>query len=130
MEAVYSNPAHFKEVFTPLDDTTLNTVVDEIKSKSPELAKELDWSDYKTEAVTARRSTLGNKLRGIYANALAARNVLQHGSVRMHNDYAIKINGVEYRDYIKTAFENPFDETSRSYPTDKSMSLFLSALCS
>jgi len=127
MEAVYSNPAHFKEVFTPLDDTTLNTVVDEIKSKSPELAKELDWSDYKTEAVTARRSTLGNKLRGIYANALAARNVLQHGSVRMHNDYAIKINGVEYRDYIKTAFENPFDETSRSYPTDKSMSLFLSA---
>lgn len=127
MGAVYSNPAHFKEVFTPLDDTTLKSVVDDIKAKSPELAKELDWSDYKTEAITARRSTLGNKLRGIYANALAARNVLQHGNVRMHNDYSIKINGIEYRDYIKTAFENPFDATSKSYPTDKSMSLFLTA---
>ena len=127
MEAVYTNPAHFTEVFTPLDDTTLNTVVDEIKSKSPELAKELDWSHYKTEAITARRSTLGNKLRGIYANAVAARNVLQHGKVRMHADYAIKINGNEYRDYIKTAYDNPFDTTSRAYTTDKSMSLFLSA---
>lgn len=127
MESVYTNPAHFKEVFTPLDDTSLTEVVDEIKGKVKELGSALDWSDYKTEAITARRSTLGNKLRGIYANALAARNVLQHGKVKIHSDYAIKINGIEYKDYIKEAFENPFDSSSRSYPTDKSISLFLSA---
>lgn len=127
MEAVYTNPAHFKEVFTPLDDTSLNAVVSEIKGKVKELSTTLDWSDYKTEAITARRSTLGNKLRGIYANALAARNVLQHGKVKIHSDYAIKINGIEYKDYIKESFENPFDITSRSYPTDKAISLFLSA---
>jgi len=127
MESVYTNPAHFKEVFTPLDDTSLTEVVDEIKGKVKELGSALDWSDYKTEAITARRSTLGNKLRGIYANALAARNVLQHGKVKIHSDYAIKINGIEYKDYIKESFENPFDSSSRSYPTDKSISLFLSA---
>jgi hypothetical protein len=127
MEAVYTNPAHFKEVFTPLDDTSLNNVVNEVKEKVPELSATLDWSDYKTEAITARRSTLGNKLRGIYANALAARNVLQHGRVKINSDYAIKINEREYKEYISTSYENPFDDTSRSYPTDKSISLFLSA---
>jgi hypothetical protein len=127
MEAVYTNPAHFKEVFTPLDDTSLNNVVDEIKGKVKELSASLDWSDYKTEAITARRSTLGNKLRGIYANALAARNVLQHGKVKINSDYVIKINGKEYKDYIKESYENPFDDTSRAYPTDKAISLFLSA---
>ena len=127
MEAVYTNPAHFKEVFTPLDDTSLTNVVDEIKGKVKELSTTLDWSDYKTEAITARRSTLGNKLRGIYANALAARNVLQHGKVRINSDFVIKINEKEYKDYINEAYEDPFNTASRAYPTDKSISLFLSA---
>lgn len=127
MEAVYTNAAHMKEVFTPLDDTSLNSIVTEIKQKNPELAADLDWSDFRTEALTARRNTLGNKLRGIYANTLAARNVLQHGNVRINNDYVIKINGVEYRDYIKESYQDPFNDKSRSYPTDKAISLFLSA---
>lgn len=127
MEAVYANKAHFKEVFTPLDDTSLNTVVKEIKNKVPEMAMDLDWSDFKTEIITARRNTLGNKLRGIYANALAARNVLHTGAVSMVDDYAIKINGVSYTSYVKEALADPFNEKSTKYPTDKSISLFLSA---
>ena len=127
MEAVYSNPAHFKEVFTPLDDDTLKGVRDDIRAAVPALAEQTDWNDFNTELLTALRNTLGNKLRGIYANALAARNVLQHGTVNIEKASAIIIDGQEYTEYVKDVFLDINDENKGTIPSDKALALWLSA---
>lgn len=127
MEAVYSNPAHFKEVFTPLDDDTLKAVRNDIRKAVPALAEQTDWNDVNTELLTALRNTLGNKLRGIYANALAARNVLQHGTVNIEKASAIIIDGQEYTEYVKDVFLDINDESKGTIPSDKALALWLSA---
>lgn len=127
MEAVYSNPAHFKEVFTPLDDDTLKAVRNEIRDAVPALAEQTDWNDFNTELLTALRNTLGNKLRGIYANALAARNVLQHGTVNLEKASAINIDGQEYTQYVTDVFLDINDPSKGTIPSDKALALWLSA---
>jgi hypothetical protein len=127
MEAVYSNPAHFKEVFTPLDEKTLKKIRDDIRVAVPSLAEQTDWNDVNTELLTSLRNTLGNKLRGIYANALAARNVLQHGTVNIEKASAIVIDDVEYTSYVKNVFLDINDPSKGTIPSDKALALWLSA---
>ena len=124
MEAVYSNPAHFNEVFAPLDDVTLLNEAKRIRKIKPELGMATDWNAWDTEANTIVRSIKGNKLRGIYANMLSGRNVASHGNISISKKYAIKIIDdtnntlTEYVNYLKEA---------QGIPTDKSTSLWLSA---
>jgi len=126
-EAVYSNPAHFKEVFTPLDEKTLKGIRDDIRAAVPALAEQTDWNDVNTELLTALRNTLGNKLRGIYANALAARNVLQHGTVNLEKASAIVIDEQEYTQYVTDVFLDINDPSKGTIPSDKALALWLSA---
>ena len=123
IEGVYSNPAHFKEVFTPLDDVTLTKEAERIAKAIPELADVTDWNGWNTESETIVKNIRGNKLRGIYANIIAGRNVAMHGTVRANSDFAIKIvddqnNVTEYVNYLAE-----FDGIT----TDKVGALFLSA---
>lgn len=123
VEAVYSNPAHFNEVFAPLDDKTLPNEAARVRKIKPELGMATDWNAWDTEANTILRSIKGNKLRGIYANMLSGRNVASHGSISINKSHAIKIvedSGTitEYTNYVKEA---------QGIPTDRSASLFLSA---
>lgn len=126
-EAVYSNPAHFKEVFTPLDEKTLKGIRNKIREEVPALAEQTDWNDVNTELLTALRNTLGNKLRGIYANALAARNVLQHGTVNIEKASAINIDGQEFTEYVKDVYLDINDKSKGTIPSDKALALWLSA---
>jgi hypothetical protein len=124
MEAVMSNPAHFKESLSPLDDTTLVNEVKRIRSLIPELGVEPNWNDVTTETDALLRNQAGNKLRGVYANIISGRNVVQHGVVKISKDYSIKIEDeagqvTEYIDYLSYA--------SNGESTDKSASIFLSA---
>lgn len=124
MEAVLSNPAHFKETLAPLDDVTLKDEVARIKEAIPELGLEQNWNDITTETDALIRNQIGNKLRGIYANIISGRNVVQHGIVKISKDYSIKIEDAagqvtEYMEYLKVA--------SNGMTTDRSGSLFLSA---
>ncbi len=123
VEAVYSNPAHFNEVFAPLDDTTLTNEAKRIRKVKPELGMATDWNAWDTESNTIIRSIKGNKLRGIYANMLSGRNVASHGNIAINKSHAIKIiddsgKVTEYINYVKEA---------QGIPTDRSTSLFLSA---
>ena len=123
IEAVYANPAHLFEVFTPLDDVTLSDEAERIAKAIPELAAASDWNSWETEADTIVKNIRGNKLRGIYANIIAGRNVAMHGVIHVNKDYAIKIqeddgNVTEYIEYL-----SEFDGVT----TDKTGALFLSA---
>ena len=123
VEAVYSNPAHFNEVFAPLDDKTLPAEAARVRKVKPELGMASDWNAWDTESNTIVRSIKGNKLRGLYANMLSGRNVATHGAISINKNYAIKIvddSGAltEYVNYVKDA---------QGIPTDRSTSLFLSA---
>lgn len=126
-EAVYSNPAHFKEVFTPLDDDTLKDIRDDIRKEVPSLSDKTDWNDFNTELLTALRNTLGNKLRGIYANALAARNVLHHGTVNLEKASAIVIDDTSYTQYVTDVQLDMKDPSKGTIPSDKALALWLSA---
>ena len=126
MEAVYSNPAHFNEVFAPLDDQTLTNEAKRIRKLKPELGMATDWNAWDTESNTIVRSIKGNKLRGIYANMISGRNVASHGNISINTKYSIKViedsaegaNTIEYKDYLKTA---------QGISTDRSAAMFLSA---
>jgi hypothetical protein len=127
IEAVYSNPAHFREVFTPLDDTTLEAEVKRIRIAKPELAESRDWNAWDTESNTLVRNIKGIKLRGIYANILAGRNVAMHGRVQIKRDNAIIIESVdENGKVVETAYTSYISEAD-GIPTDKAISLWLSA---
>ncbi len=116
MEAVMVNKAHFIETLSPLDD--LKSERERIRQAIPELAEEQDWNSYKTELDAMMRNQAGNKLRGIYANLIAGRNVVHHGVLNVNNRYAIKIDGKSFIEYQS--------ETKEGMPTDKTGSLFLS----
>jgi hypothetical protein len=124
MEAVMSNPAHFTETLSPLDDTTLKSEVDRVREALPEFDTAQDWNDISTETDALIRNQAGNKLRGIYANIIAGRNVAQHGVVNLNKDFAIKIKGAEGQ---VTEFTEYRTYTGEGITTDKSGSLFLSA---
>ena len=116
MEAVMVNKAHFIETLSPLDD--LKSERERIRQAIPELAEEQDWNSYKTELDAMMRNQAGNKLRGIYANLIAGRNVVHHGVLNVNNRYAIKIDNQSFIEYQS--------ETKEGMPTDKTGSLFLS----
>ena len=116
MEAVMVNKAHFIETLSPLDD--LKSERERIRLAIPELAEEQDWNSYKTELDAMMRNQAGNKLRGIYANLIAGRNVVHHGILNVNNRYAIKIDNKSFIEYQS--------ETKEGMPTDKTGSLFLS----
>jgi hypothetical protein len=137
MEAVMANPAHFTETLSPLDDTTLQSEVDRVRKNLPEFDTAQDWNDISTETDALIRNQAGNKLRGIYANIIAGRNVAQHGIVSLNKDYAIKIadatgKTTEFSEYLTynnmTVVDPKTGETvTYTFTTDKSGSLFLSA---
>jgi predicted transcriptional regulator len=137
MEAVMSNPAHFTETLSPLDDTTLQSEVDRVRKNLPEFDTAQDWNDISTETDALIRNQAGNKLRGIYANIIAGRNVAQHGIVSLNKDYAIKIadatgKTTEFSEYLTynnmTVVDPKTGQTiTYTFTTDKSGSLFLSA---
>ena len=127
IEAVYSNPAHFKEVFTPLDDTTLEAEVKRIREAMPQLAEATDWNSWDTEANTIVRNMKGTKLRGIYANILAGRNVAMHGRVEIKRNNAIIVESVdENGKKVETAYTS-YLKIADGIFTDKAISLWLSA---
>ena len=124
MEAVMSNPAHFTETLSPLDDTSLQKEVNRIREALPEFDTAQDWNDISTETDALIRNQAGNKLRGIYANIIAGRNVAQHGIVNLNKDYAIKIQNAAGQ--VEEFFQYQ-TYTKEGITTDKSGSLFLSA---
>ena len=139
MEAVMANSAHFAETLSPLDDTTLQTEVDRVRKGLPEFDTAQDWNDISTETDALLRNQAGNKLRGIYANINAGRNVAHHGIVKLNKDYAIRITDatgtttefVDYQAYTKEIIDPDDPEQKKvikqKTSTDKSGGLFLSA---
>jgi len=128
MEAVMSNPVHYAETLSPLDDTTLPGLVDTINKGNPELAQSFDFNDYRTEADAIGRNLIGNAMRGIWANQVAGANVAWHGVVNVNDKYAIKmINETgEVRTFTKFIKETK-DETGKTRTLDKAGSMWLSA---
>jgi hypothetical protein len=124
MEAVLVNQAHFVEALSPLDDVTLRSEVERVRKAIPEFNTALDWNDPATETNIMLRNQAGNKLRGVYANIIAGRNVAIHGVVNLNEDYAIKI---EQPDGSTTTYKTYREHTKEGIPTDKVGSLFLSA---
>lgn len=124
MEAVMSSPYHFVETLSPLDDVTLQDEVTRVRKALPEFDVAQDWNDVTTETDALIRNQAGNKLRGIYANIIAGRNVAQHGVVNLNKNYSIKIEKVDGQ---IEEFATYRAVTKEGVTTDKSGSLFLSA---
>jgi hypothetical protein len=137
MEAVMTNSAHFSETLSPLDDRTLQIEVDNIRKALPEFDTAQDWNDVSTETDALIRNQAGNKLRGIYANIIAGRNVAQHGIITLNDDYAIKLTDekdntqkfIEYQANCIKEVADPVTGEIKKYivSTDKAGGLFLSA---
>jgi hypothetical protein len=128
MEAVMSNPVHFAETLSPLDDKTLPNLVKEINKKNPELAQTFDFNDYRTEADAIGRNLIGNTMRGIWANQVAGANVAWHGVVNVNDKYAIKVINASGEIKTFTKFiKQTKDETGKVRTLDKAGSMWLSA---
>ena len=104
-EAILLNPEHLVESVRPLDAKTLSDIRDKIVEKVPSFSKNLDESNkevvefnsIRTEIEMEMRNKLGIRNRGIYANAIAGRNIAVFGDVKVSLN--INVNG-ESRNYV------------------------------
>ena len=128
MEAVLSSPEHFLETLAPLDTAVLGDIREEIVEILPELTPSEKWSGGEYETNSSIRSLLSIKLKGLHSNALAGRNVLVEGNVKVYNEYAIKIEGEKINHNILK--EVPKDSPAKfdaGIKTDKIVSRYVTA---
>lgn len=102
IEAVMSNPAHALEIFKPLDSNRISSEQERIREAFPEFAADLEWNSPLTESEITDRNIVAAKLVGKYANMASGRNVVVNGSVKVADEYAIKLDGQIHSLYQKT----------------------------
>lgn len=94
IEAVFSSPEHYLETLRPLDDEVLKDIRTSIVALNPDLAPGKVFTGGMYETHSAIRNMLGNKLRGLWANAMAGRNVASASSnFNLMSEFAIKVEG-------------------------------------
>jgi hypothetical protein len=136
-EAVLSSPEHFLETLAPLDNKALPMLRNKLIDLIPTLALSDTWIGGEYEENSMARNMLGNKLRGLWANALAGRNVAINMELNVFDSYAIKIQGepinTKFLSNTKT-FANIVDDEGKPIAhfdsnvyTDKIISRYLSA---
>jgi len=132
-EAVLSSENHFIETLSPLDSNILKEYKNRLSSEIPGLASKNQWTGGMYETQSAIRNLLGNKLRGLWANALAGRNVASSlENFNVLDEFAIKITGREvnhkFLTKTPTIVNTNGEETADSnIYTDKIISRYLSA---
>jgi len=136
-EAVLSNPEHFLETLSPLDNNALPMLRNKLVDLIPSLGVDDTWIGGEYEENSMLRNMLGNKLRGLWANALAGRNVAVSMDLNIFDSYAIKIEGdpINTKFLRKTpVFNNIINDKGIEIPhfdsnvfTDKITSRYLSA---
>ena len=127
IEAVMSSPHHFLETLTPLDGVVLSNIRDELEVKIPSLQTADEWTGGTYETMSAFSNIMGVKLRGLWANALAGRNIATNMSFNVFDSFAIKIAGEPINTSILTDVDNPNAEYDYGVYTDKIISRYLSA---
>jgi len=132
-EAVLSSENHIIESISPLDSNILKEYKQELSSLIPGLASKNQWTGGVYETQSAIRNLLGNKLRGLWANALAGRNVASSlVDFNVADEYAVKITGTEVNHKFLTKTPvitnlNGEETADSEIYTDKIISRYLSA---
>lgn len=94
IEAVFSSPEHYLETLRPLDDEVLKSIRTDIIKLNESLKPNKVFTGGMYETQSAVRNLLGNKLRGLWANAMAGRNVAAASdNFNLQSEFAIKIQG-------------------------------------
>jgi hypothetical protein len=94
IEAVFSSPEHYLETLRPLDDEVLKDIRTSIVSLNESLKPNKVFTGGMYETQSAVRNLLGNKMRGLWANAMAGRNVAAASdNFNLMSEFAIKIQG-------------------------------------
>ena len=127
MNAVLKSDHHLEEVLTPLDSPKLENLAAELRGTESVVDLNYPFSEIDME----ERNKAGIALRGLWANALAGRNVAQAGNLTLSNKYApiIRYNGreVEFtRIGVTREYNSATGEFDGAY-TDSSISMYLSA---
>ena len=109
IEAVFSSPEHYLETLRPLDDEVLKNIRTSLIELNPDLMPTTVFTGGMYETYSAVRNMLGNKLRGLWANAMAGRNVAATSdNFNIHSEFAIKID----REIINTKFLKEIPKTA------------------
>ena len=127
IEAVMSSPHHLLETLTPLDGVVLSDIRDELEEKIPSLQTKDEWTGGTYETMSAFSNIMGVKLRGLWANALAGRNVASNMAFNVFDSFAIKIAGEPINTSILTQVDNVNAYFDYGVYTDKIISRYLSA---
>jgi hypothetical protein len=129
IEAVFSSPEHYLETLRPLDNEVLKNIRTSIIELNRELAPSKVFTGGMYETTSAVRNMLGNKMRGLWANALAGRNIATvSDNFNLKSEFAVKIAG----EMINTKMQEIIPASSgfaydAGEPTDKIMSRYLNA---
>jgi hypothetical protein len=92
IEAVFSSPEHYLETLKPLDNDVLKDIRNDLVEINPELAPSRLFTGGEYETNSAVRNLLGNRMRGLWANALAGRNIATvSDNFNIRNEFAVKI---------------------------------------
>lgn len=127
IEAVMSSPHHFLETLTPLDGVVLSDIRDQLEEKIPSLQTKDEWTGGTYETMSAFSNIMGVKLRGLWANALAGRNVATNMAFNVFDSFAIKIAGEPINTSVITQVDNGNAYYDYGVYTDKIISRYLSA---
>ena len=141
IEAVFSSPEHYLETLKPLDNNVLEDIRNDLVKMNNNLAPGKLFTGGMYETNSAVRNLLGNRMRGLWANALAGRNIATvSDNFNLRPEFAVKIE----RERINTKMlkqtpktENLLKENGVSpndgykydqgQPTDKILSRYLNA---
>lgn len=118
MEAVMASKYHVEETMAPLDTEYSKEEQKRIREVIPEFGQPLDWNSPLTESEITERNINAAKLIGKYANILSGRNVAMYGQLEAVAEFAIKIDGQVFTDYVADS-KTPSDKISDSVDASK-----------
>lgn len=129
IEAVFSSPEHYLETLKPLDDEVLKSIRTSLLELNPSLMPTKVFTGGMYETYSAVRNMLGNKLRGLWANAMAGRNVASASdNFNLQSEFAIKITGQMINtNFLKEIPKDAGYKYDSGLATDKISSRYTSA---
>lgn len=129
IEAVFSSPEHYLETLRPLDDEVLKNIRTDIVSLNESLKPNKMFTGGMYETQSAVRNLLGTKLRGLWANAMAGRNVAAASDdFNLMSEFAIKIQGeLINTKFLKAVPKNAGYKYDSGLTTDRISSRYVTA---
>jgi hypothetical protein len=129
IEAVFSSPEHYLETLRPLDDDVLKNIRTSIVSLNESLKPNKVFTGGMYETQSAVRNLLGTKLRGLWANAMAGRNVAAASDdFNLVSEFAIKIQGeLVNTSFLKAIPKNAGYKYDSGLTTDRISSRYVTA---